>query len=134
MIPELLAVCAAILWGMQIILSRKGLLSLTVTSGLMINLFVSTITLWSITFISLPSLNLNSGAIIFFALGGAIGPFLGRLFLFEGIRRLGAVLTGSLVGIFPLFASFTAIIFLGEKITLNFSRYIDNHHWSGNNF
>jgi len=118
MIPELLAICAAILWGGQIILSRKGLLTLTVTSGLMINLFVTTITLWSLTFIFQSSLDLNSGAIMFFVLGGAIGSFLGVILIFEGIRRLGAALTSTLEGIYPLFASFFAIIFIGEKITL----------------
>jgi len=45
MIPELLAICAAMLLGVQTIFNRKGLLTLTVASGLMINLFVSTIAL-----------------------------------------------------------------------------------------
>ncbi len=36
----------------------------------------------------------------------------------DGIRRLGANTAGSLRGIFPIFASLTAIIFLGEEITL----------------
>ena len=55
---------------------------------------------------------------MFFALAGAIGPFLARILLFESVHRLGAALTGTLGGIYPLFASFIAIIFLGEKITL----------------
>ena len=118
MIPELLAIFAAILWGVQITLSRKGLLTLPVTSGLLINLVVGTIVLWSLTFIFLPSLSLDSRAFMLFALAGAIAPFLGRLFLFDSIRRLGSSLAGPLYGSFPLFASITAVIFLGEKITL----------------
>jgi len=55
---------------------------------------------------------------MFFVLGGAMAAFLGMLFLFEGIRRLGAALTSTLSGICPLFASFFATIFIGEKITL----------------
>jgi uncharacterized membrane protein len=55
---------------------------------------------------------------MFFVLGGAIGGFLGLFLIYEGIYRLGAALTSSLIGIYPLFASLFAIIFIGEKITL----------------
>ncbi len=118
MIPELLAIGSAILLAIQITVSRKGLLTLTVTSGLMINLSVATVTLWLFAIIFFPTQNIDSTAILFFVLGGAIGPFLGRLFLFDGLRRLGAALASTINGIYPLFASLIAIIFLGEKITL----------------
>ena len=118
MIPELLAFSSAIFWAIQITFSRKGLLTLTVTSGLMVNLIVVTVTLWLFTIIFFPTQNISPTAILVFALSGAIAPFLGRLFLFEGIFRLGSSLAASFRGIYPLFATFTAIIFLGEKITL----------------
>jgi len=55
---------------------------------------------------------------MFFVLVGVIGGFLGLFLFYEGIHRLGAALTSTLLGIYPLFASFFAIIFIGEKITL----------------
>lgn len=117
LIPELFAILAAITWGMQTVFIKKGLLTLTPTSGLVINLFVSSITLWLFTSF-FPPTSLNYEAIMFFALGGAFGTFLGVVFLYEGIHRVGAALTCTLSSISPLFASFFAIILLGEKITL----------------
>ncbi len=118
MTPELFAIFAAISWGMQSVFIKKGLLTTTVTSGLTVNLFFSTITLWLFTFPFLQSISLNYEAIVFFVLGGVFGGFLGVFFLYEGINRLGAALTSTINGIYPLFASFFAIILIGEKITL----------------
>ncbi len=118
MIPELLAISSAILLAMERIFTKKGLLTSSVTSGLMINLSVASVTLWLIAIIFFPTQNINPTAILFFVLAGIIGPFLGRLLLFDGLHRLGAALASTLNGVYPLFASLIAIILLGEKITL----------------
>ena len=76
MIPELLAISAAMFWGAQSVFIRKGLLTLTVTSGLMIHLFVATIILWLFTFIFPSSLDLNSRAIMFLFWEGQLDHFL----------------------------------------------------------
>ena len=133
MTPELIAICAAVCWGVESVLVRKGLLTLTITSGLMINWFVSTIILWLFAFLFLPSLSLNSEAIMFFVLVGVIGGFFGVFLFYEGIHRLGAALTSTLLGIYPLFAFLFALIFRGENYLINFSRYVIHHPRSGNN-
>ncbi len=117
-IPELFAICAAVCWSLIVILIRKGLLTLTTPAGLIVNLCVATITLWLFAIIFTPSLILNSEAIMFLVLGGIFGEFLGVYVLYASIRRVGAAITGSLVGIHPLFSSLLAITFIGEKITL----------------
>lgn len=65
-----------------------------------------------------PSFGLTPVSIASFAVAGVLGSFLARVFLFVGIARIGASRAEPLKSTFPLVALFTAVLVLGEELTV----------------
>lgn len=56
-------------------------------------------------------------AVLFFLAAGIIGPFLGRLFLYESIDRVGPSIASTLFETKPMFSVLLAVPVLGENLT-----------------
>ena len=59
----------------------------------------------------------HPGALIWFALGGLLGNFGGRVLLFAGLHRIGPIRASSITNTAPIFTIGAAVIVLGEDLT-----------------
>ncbi len=122
MIPlgMLLAVLAAIFWGGGNMFARLGLQSIKAASGAILSLttslVVALIIALTVEFDDLVSVSLV--AIGWFALIGLLHFAVGRVFLYQGMRYIGAARATSVGGSNPLFALIIAFMFLGEIPTM----------------
>jgi len=55
---------------------------------------------------------------LFFIASGFVGPFLGRILLFEGIDRVGASIACTVFEAKPIFSVLIAMLILSERLTL----------------
>lgn len=114
---EILAISASLFWGLSYIISRVGLRHSNVLSGV----FMTSVSclcyslVISVLFIDL-ALFANR-AVLYFIAAGVIGPFIGRVFLYMGLDRVGASIGSPLAEIKPLYAAIGAVLFLGEGLT-----------------
>lgn len=60
---------------------------------------------------------LDPAALAWFAIGGFLGPYLGRSLLFAGIHRLGPVRASAVVNTAPLVTVALAVIVIGEELS-----------------
>lgn len=118
MIAELLAIVAAVLFGLTLVTIRRGLAHSSVTTGIVFSVLATEL------FLVIPGFVLDApprfipGVVALLALAGIIGPMLGRIALMAGISRLGASTAGPLHGTYPFFTFILAVTFLGESVTL----------------
>lgn len=76
--------------------------------------FVGLIVVWPFAVMLTEFKAVNLGAILLFALGGALTPGLVRLFYYAGLKNLGASVNSSIFSIYPLYSSLLAVLFLSE--------------------
>ena len=113
----LFAISSAFLYGVSSVITRLGLKYATIMSAVLISLlscvvcsFVLCLSLFSIS-------QIFSGPILLFLAAGIAGPFFGRLFLYEGINRVGVSIASTLYETKPLFSLIGAVFILGEGIS-----------------
>lgn len=118
MIGIALALLSAMSFGLSQILVRKNLdksnfiyISLTVT-------IMGNIILWplALTFTNLNIINLQG--LLLFILAGLLAPAIARLFYFKGMETAGISANATIFATYPLYTSTTAILFLGETLTI----------------
>jgi transporter family protein len=118
LLPVVLALSAACVFGMAAITSRKGTAHMSPQVGVIISLFAS-----MCTFAALSPLWMRVGdwftlGFWIFVINGLFHPLLSQLFWMEAIQRAGATVASTLTATAPLFAAAAAITFLGETITV----------------
>lgn len=72
---------------------------------------------WPLFLIFAPFSSISSWAVLAFVSAGALGPFLGRLLLFNGLERVGVSVATPLYNIQVLFAAIGGVIFFDEALT-----------------
>ena len=116
---RLLALTAAFLFSLgPVILKiglRKGSTDLAVLVSMVIGLPLMLIAAPFLGGMKLA--DLTTGTIILFAVGGMLGPLLGRIFLYNGIDRLGSSRAFTIQNTGPLITTIAAIIILAEPVT-----------------
>ncbi len=116
----ILAVLAAIFWGTGNTVARVGLQSVKATSATILALITGFIIAIAIAlafeFEALVSVSMVG--IGWFALIGIFHFALGRLFLYQSMRYIGAARGTSVSHTSPLFALIFAVIFLAESLTI----------------
>lgn len=119
-IGVLLVILAAIFWGTGNTVARVGLQSVKATSATILSLatglIVALIIVLVFEFEALVSVSLV--AIGWFALIGIFHFALGRLFLYQSMRYIGAARGTSITHSYPLFALILAVMFLEETSTI----------------
>ncbi len=119
-IGVLLVVVAAIFWGVSNAIVRVGLQSIKAASGAILTLLGAlTVTLSiALAFELKALLSVSLVAIGWFALIGILHFALGRFFLYQGIRYIGAARAVPIANSQPLFAIMFAAAFFGETLTV----------------
>lgn len=114
--PLLLALAAACLFGVATVLSKRGLMTVDpqaaslVIIGTVVVLYLATSPLW------MRAEDWFTLGFWIFVLNGFMHPFLSMYLALEATARTGPTVAATLSATAPLFASFTAVAFLGESI------------------
>ncbi|MFC2013760.1 DMT family transporter [Chloroflexota bacterium] len=119
-IGVLLAVLAAILWGVGNTIARVGLQSIKATSASILSLSAGLVVVWitALVFEFDTLVSVSLVAIGWFALTGVLHLALGRFLLYQTMRYIGAARGTSVAHSYPIFALIFAIILLKETPTI----------------
>ena len=115
-IPLLLALTAACLFGVATVISKRGLMTVDpqaaslVIIGTVVVLYLMTAPLW------MRAEDWFTLGFWIFALNGFMHPFLSMYLALEATARTGPTVAATLSATAPLFASLTAVAFLGESM------------------
>lgn len=118
-----LAFLPAVLWGIEPVLSKRGMAAGgTPTAAALTVVVVDSLLFWVALVLTqgidvFASLTLEALGIFVFA--GAVGTALGRLAVFAGVRRVGASVTSACAGAQPVVATALAAGLLGEYVGLS---------------
>ena len=113
--PEFLALTAAVAWGSEAILVRRGARYASVALAALMGFVLSTVALWGAIWLFFPLSLLYTGGTWYFVISGLIQPAIVRFLHYTGIVRLGASRAGPVRSVTPLFAIAIAFTFLGER-------------------
>lgn len=115
MTPIFLALASSFFFGITNIVINRGLASMDAFTGLFVNLSTSALFLWLLLFAISDPPDIFQPVNLLFAGVGLLVPGLARLFIIQGIERLGASISSSVLNAAPLFATTGAVIFLRER-------------------
>jgi uncharacterized membrane protein len=112
----LLALTAALGFGVATVLLRRGLLHATPLAAATVSVAFTTTVVWGMAAITgAPLGQVLSPSILPFLAAGLAAPGLARIALFLGVHRVGVARAGALAGTTPLFSVVLAILLLGER-------------------
>lgn len=111
------ALTSAFLYGLSNVITRVGLRYSTVLFGVHISLLSCVVSSLILCLFSTSLSQFFNRAVLFFLAAGIIGPFLGRVFLYEGIDRVGTSIASPFYETKPLFSFIAAVVILGERFT-----------------
>lgn len=114
----LLALAAALCFGLGLVLTQLGLRGITPLGAAAISIPSSTLLFLAVAFFALDTAPLSWPALAVFAAVGLLYPATATLLTFEANRRLGPVITGTFGNLAPVFAVAAAVIVLGEPLRL----------------
>jgi drug/metabolite transporter (DMT)-like permease len=112
--PQLLALCAAFLFGLALVLTQFGLKYLPPSRGAAISVPTSAILFLVLAPFLLDWGGWNPRGALIFALVGILFPATVTLLTFEANRRMGPNITGALINLTPVFAVIAAAVLLDE--------------------
>ncbi len=114
-----LALLAAALFGVSNLVARFGLQHADARSGAQVSIGATAALYWVLLPFVLDEVAWPAAAlavfVAVFCLVGLVSPSLSLFFAFEGNRRLGPTVSGTLASTAPLFASASAVVVLGER-------------------
>ena len=116
---SILAISAAFFYGLGMVLTRVGLRSSNMLTGVLISLIISLSGSSLLCMFAVPLDRFASPSVGYFVLAGILGPCIGQILLFEGIKRVGSSIAAPLYDIKPLFSAIAAVIILGESLTFS---------------
>lgn len=111
-----LALLSAFVFALSITFVRAGVRSATPTTALWLTLAVNVLFLWCWGLLR-GNWKPDWYSWGYFAISGVFAPLLGRLFQFQGIRRLGANISTPITLTHPLVTVLIAVLFLNERLT-----------------
>lgn len=115
----LLAVVAALGIAGQALFVRVGTREGRSSDALVVVFLVNLAIVGPVTLLTLyPDYGLTTRAVLAFVAAGLFGMMVGRIFLFAGISRVGASRAEPLKSSMPLFATVSAVLLLGESLTV----------------
>ena len=118
LLPVLLSLLAASLFGAQAVLARRALRHVDAQTGAMITILTSSTIFWLIFIWQVPTAPWGSPAVWVFLSAGLLHPAFSMWLSFEGNRRMGATVSATISSTTPLIAAAAAIALLGETISV----------------
>jgi len=114
----LYALCASGLFGATVLTAKNGLDTVDPQTGSLIILTLATSVFWISAPLWLKPENLFTTGFWIFCLNGLLHPMLSMYCTLEATTRTHASVAATLASTAPLFAAVSAVILLGEKITV----------------
>lgn len=111
----LLALTSALGFGTAGVLMRRGLQHTTPLAAAAVSVTVTTAFIWLLALATVDLAHVLTWKIAPFLVAGLVAPGLGRLFLFEGVHRVGVARTAAVASGAPIVSVALAIAFLGER-------------------
>ena len=115
--PALLAVVAGMFFALASFFTRLGLERGTTDGAVRTAAVVAVAVSWPLFILLAPWMSLSSWAVLAFVAAGFCGPFLGRLFLFTGLQRVGVAVTTPIYNVQVLFTAVAGVLFFSETLT-----------------
>lgn len=112
----ILATTASLMFAFQYLFVRLGTREGSVTEVTFVSLLANVVILVPPA-VLLFDVSMSRGAVLAFAGAGVAGSLLGRIAMFESIKRLGANRTSPIVATNALFATLLAVVVLEETLT-----------------
>jgi drug/metabolite transporter (DMT)-like permease len=113
-----IALFASLFFGLGLVLTQYGLRHVSSATGAAISVPTTMLLCWLAAPWLLDTGAFNLQAVALFAAVGVIYPGVVTLLTFEGSRRMGPTVTGTVGSTAPFFAIIAAVLFLGERPTL----------------
>jgi drug/metabolite transporter, DME family len=117
MVP-ILAICSALSHAVATVLIKMGLKNSDPFSAAFISLIACFTGALILLLLSLPFSQFDATCILYFAVAGITGPWIGRLLFFIGVHRVGSSIASPLQSTKPIFSAVAAMLILGEALTL----------------
>ena len=117
MLPQTIALLAAIAYAVGFILSKRGLRYSTPITITFISLLMQTVVLFAIVFAFTGIPRTPTFVFALFVIAGILQAVVRQL-TYIGIEKIGAARSGPIRASVPLWSAAIAIFFLGEKMTL----------------
>ena len=117
LVPVLLSLLAASLFGGQAVLARRSLRYVNAQTGSMVTILTAGTVFWSIFIWRVPGAQWSSPAIWVYLSNGLVHPMFSMWLSFEANRRMGATVSATVAATTPLFASAAALLWLREGVT-----------------
>jgi drug/metabolite transporter (DMT)-like permease len=121
LIPASLALLAAALFGASGLVARLGLMHGSARLGALISIGATAAFYWLLAPLLLGEASWQTGTLLRFLLAftlvGLVSPSVSLFLSFEGNRRLGPTVSGTLAATAPLFGAGSAVLVLGERLT-----------------
>ncbi len=115
--PALLAVLAGMFFALASFFTRLGLERGSTDAAVRTAAVVAVVVSWPLFVLLAPWTSLSSWAVLTFVAAGFCGPFLGRLFLFTGLQRVGVAVTTPIYNVQVLFTAVAGVLFFSETFT-----------------
>lgn len=116
-----LALLPAVLWGASPIFSKRGMASGGGALQASLTVVVVDSTLYWIALLATQGVDVGASVTVpaaaLFVAAGIVGTAVGRIAVFVGVDRVGASVNSAVISIRPMFASFLAVVALGERVT-----------------
>ncbi len=109
---------AALFFGLSDFTTRMGLRTSNARSAVLFSTLSGLIIPVAATIFTVSGDILNLPGVLYFILSGIIGAFIARYLLYIGMEKVGVSIAVSLANMRPLFGSLTAVLILGEILTL----------------
>ena len=115
----LLAIGSAFFMALQSVVFRVGLKYSNPLSAFLIVQIACLVASLGICVFAVPLDQFANRAVLYFIAAGAMGPYIARFLLLEGIDRVGSAISSSLSQTKPLFSAIAAVMILGESLTVS---------------
>ena len=115
----LLAIGSAFFMALQSVVFRVGLKYSNPLSAFLIVQIACLVASLGICVFAVPLNQFANRAVLYFIAAGAMGPYIARFLLLEGIDRVGSAISSSLSQTKPLFSAIAAVMILGESVTVS---------------
>lgn len=116
MFAVLVALVASFCTALSSVLATRGMKDSNPDTANLVMTGIQTLILTVFLFADIPKL--NTAALLWYALAGICGSFIGRLLTLTSYKRIGVAPASALIGTSPVVTTLLAILFLGEPILL----------------
>jgi len=117
MLGMVLAPLAAAIFGLSMVLVRKGFTDSGILNAVFMVNATGNVILWPLALLFTDLSGVNFEGVLLFAIAGILAPGVARLLMYKGMTVLGISINQSIFGIYPLYSSVFAVLFLKESLS-----------------